>query len=90
MKIGSRVIEMIEDLADIISKVVLSPVFVIAVFVKVRSLRVIDFDGFVNRKRECFITLDLIDEPDWHPIPAKLLGNNVLVEVQHRVNPVLP
>lgn len=89
VKVMVGVVDPVEGLADIVSYVVLAPVCLVAV-APIRQARAVQ-RHFLEcpREGEGLVAVDLIYEPRWHSISAVLLRDDVLMEVNERVNAVL-
>lgn len=87
VEIATGVVELVEDFADVVAEVVLAPLLVVAL-IPIWLARGVHGDLLPEGEGEGLIALDFVDQPDWHSVPAKLFGDDVLMEVEHGVDAV--
>ena len=82
------VVQIIKSLTDIIRKIVFAPVICVAIR-PIWQTRCIEVNLFAHWERKRFVTIELIHQPDWNTVSAKLFRQNVLVVVDQGVNACL-
>lgn len=81
-------VQLIKSIPDIIAKIVLPPAISIT-FIPARQPTLIQLDLLPHRERKSLVQLKLVGQPSRYPISTELLSNQILMEIDQRVDAML-